>query len=217
MSEKKIVVITGASKGLGRVLVDIFVKSDWHVVGTGRSVRPPDFPTAAQYVQFDASDAHKCDDFWQQIKQTHPEASIVLINNAGGYIGGEVTETDPSEFENQMKANFFPAVYMTRGLTEIVDSARVITVISSTAHAPQKSNAAYGASKAAEKYFLQTFQKEMTSSKFQITNIYPNDIATKGPNALAIDPIELASLIKDTVDTQASYYIRDITLHATGS
>src|SRR5437870_1667330 len=113
MSGVKVAVITGASGGLGLALAKEFAMSDWRVVGTGRSERPTDLPEAAAYKQFDASDAHACESFWQGLHDEYPEAAICLVNNAGSYVAadGGLAEADPADFERQMQSVYFTSVH----------------------------------------------------------------------------------------------------------
>ncbi len=212
MNEKKTVVITGANRGLGLELAKTFADSqDWNVVGTGRSACTWEFPDIAEYYQFDASIAEECSRFWQAMRDARPLKDIVLINNAGGYVQGGWNDIALVDYANQMNMNYFPAVYMTRTLMDAANQARIINVISMAAHGPQKKNAAYGASKAAVKYFFQTVQKERTSG-VKVTNIYPDSIATHGSDDKAMRPRDLALLVKDLAKSDSSYYIRDLTL-----
>jgi NAD(P)-dependent dehydrogenase (short-subunit alcohol dehydrogenase family) len=203
----KSVVITGASHGLGLSIAEAFLKSGWRVIGTGRSSRPEQLDSAIEYQQFDASDADACADFWKKLKLND---QVCLVNNAGGFVGGGLLDTKPEDYEKQMQSNYFSGVYMTRGLAESLDTARI--VISNSALEPNKSTGAYGASKAASRYFFQSLQKEFPSEKYQITNLYPSDIATQGPDPNSIQPEDLAKLIVETAESTASYYPRDITL-----
>ncbi|HET6747253.1 MAG TPA: SDR family NAD(P)-dependent oxidoreductase [Candidatus Saccharimonadales bacterium] len=212
MNITKIVVITGASRGLGLVTANAFASEGWKVVGTGTSPRPSELPEAVEYHQFDASNAVDCQAFWAIVKASAPKASITLINNAGGYISGKFQELEPEVYQKQMNANFFAAVYMTHALTKIVESARIINIISTAAHVSASHSAAYGASKAAEKYFFQTLQKELKSSAFKITNIYPDAIATHGGDSRAMSPEDLAYFVRSAAEFKGTYYIRDITL-----
>lgn len=217
MNSAKIVVITGVSRGLGLSLVHTFLQSaGWKVIGTGRSPRPSELPDSVEYYQFDASNAADCRNFWQAIDGL-ASGPITLINNAGGYIGGKFTELTSEDFEHQMEMNFFSAVHMTRSLADAVDAARIITIISATANQPSAKNTAYGASKAAEKYFFQALQKEMNPSQFKMTNIYPDAIATQGSDVHAIKSDDLALIIRDMAEFKGSYYVRDIVLSTDNS
>ncbi len=214
MSKTKAVIVTGAGQGLGLELVRQFVARGWKVAGTGRAEKPTDFPEDATYHAFDASDAAACVQFVQQIAADQPEADWALVNNAGGYIAGKLQEMTIEQIEKQIHANYLPAVYMTHAFVGAKDQGRIINVISSVAHTPQASNSIYGSTKAAQKYFFQSLQKEYRTSQFRISNIYPNAIATRGVDENAIHPEELAKYICDMTEQANSFYVRDVTLYS---
>lgn len=211
---KRLAVITGATRGLGLAIVKEFLKNDWQVVGTGIGDRPADFPAAAGYALFDASDFEASTAFWQDILASNPGMQVCLVNNAGGYAGGDIASTPPGEYARQLSMNYFPAVFMTKSLVAAVEEARIITIVSAVALSSKAKNTAYGASKAAEKYFLQALQDELDDKKYRLTNIYPNSIATSGPNPKAITPEELAAFVRDQAELDKSYYIRDVVLYS---
>lgn len=212
MSERT-VVITGASGGLGLSLAKEFAGHGWQVVGTGRSTQPDGFPENDTYKQFDASDAEACATFWEQLHDEYPDAEVCLVNNAGGYVSGSLTDMNPEDYEQQMKSSYFSAVYMTHGLTASYANARIINVISSSALAAHKNNSAYGAAKAAEMHFFQSLQQEFKPEQYQITNLYPSDIATHGANPDAISAEDLAAFVREQADSQVTYYLRDVTIY----
>lgn len=209
----KTVVITGASRGFGLVLVQEFLTNGWKVIGTGRSDRPADFSESAAYEQFDASDAGACDGFWKTLQSSDPDAAFCLVNNAGGYVSGSLLEAKPEDYESQMKSCYFSSVYMTRALTSVVSQARIINIISTSALAAHKNNSAYGAAKAAEMHFFQALQQEFAAGQYRITNLYPSSIASHGPDPDAVQPEDLAVFVRTQADLAASYYLRDATMY----
>lgn len=209
----KIAVITGASRGLGLSIAKEFAKNDWQVVGTGRSPQPAELPKDALYYQFDASDAAACESFWQQLTQDYAAAELCLVNNAGAYINGSLTDTKAEDYIAQMQGSYFSAVYMTRSMALNFSKARIFNIISSSALAAQKNSSAYGAAKAATKHFFQSLQKEFAVSQYQITNLYPSDIATQGPNPDAMTPEDLAAFVREQAESERSFYLRDVTIY----
>jgi NAD(P)-dependent dehydrogenase (short-subunit alcohol dehydrogenase family) len=205
----KTVVVTGASHGLGQYIADVFLKAGWHVVGTGRSARPDNLNAEVEYQQFDASNAEACTNFWQRLQT---EGEICLVNNAGSYVSGGLLETQPEDYDKQMQSNYFSGVYMTRGLVEKIANARIFNIISNSALISHKATSAYGAAKAASMHFFQSLQKEFPAEKYQITNLYPSDIASQAPNPDAISPRDLATLIVELAESKTSYYLKDITV-----
>lgn len=208
----KVAVITGASHGLGLVLAKEFAGHGWKAVGTGRSERPANLPESAAYHQFDASDAAACDTFWQSFKDGYADAEVCLVNNAGGYVSGGLTQSKSEDYARMMQSSYFTAVYMTRELALNYPQARIINIISASALKAHKANSAYGAAKAAEMHFFQSLQQEFKPGQYQITNLYPQDIATQGPDPNAIAPEDLAAFVREQAENQRSYYLRDATL-----
>lgn len=213
---QKIVVITGTSRGLGLTLAEEFASNGWLVIGTGRSVQSSNFPTDATYKQFDASDAAACEALWKDVREQYPDATYCLVNNAGGYISGNLTELKPEDYMQQMQSIYFSAAYMTRGLINNVPKGKIINVISSSALGVFPGEIAYGAAKAAEQHFFQVLQSEVTPDKYAITNIYPDNIASHGPDPASIDPTELAQFVRQQAENNSSYYVRDVTIYPIG-
>jgi short-subunit dehydrogenase len=209
--DMKTVVITGASQGLGLTIANVFFKGGWHVMGTGRSARPDALDPKIEYAQFDASDAAASASFWKELRLDDGE--VCLVNNAGGYVSGRLLETQSDDYNKQMLSSYFSSVYMTRGLAENVGVARIINVVSTSALAAHPKNSAYGAAKAATMHFFQSIKQEFPPDKYQITNLYPSDIASHGVNPDAINPNDLAHFIVELAQSQASYYLTDVTMY----
>ncbi|HEY2003812.1 MAG TPA: SDR family oxidoreductase [Candidatus Saccharimonadia bacterium] len=205
----KVAIITGISRGFGLALAQEFVSTGWQVLGTGRSSEPASLPDGVQYHRFDASNATESEKFWVQVKHEHAASHVCLINNAGGYVSGSLTETSPSDYEQQMRSCYFSAVYMTKGLALHFSTGRIINVISSSALHAHKDNSAYGAAKAAEMHFFQSIQKEFAPEQYRITNLYPSDIATHDGNPNAILPDDLAMFVREQAENNSTYYLRD--------
>jgi NAD(P)-dependent dehydrogenase (short-subunit alcohol dehydrogenase family) len=213
MSDTRLVIITGASKGLGLVLTRTFAANGWKAVGTGRSEQPSDWPEGAVYRQFDASNAVECESFWEQVHKEYTDAQVCLVNNAGSYVGGGLLDAKPTDFEQQMQGVYFTSVHMTQAMAKQVATARIINIVSSTALQHDPEVLAYGAAKAAQWHFFKTLQEEFQPDKYRITNLYPSYIATHGPNPDAIDPGDLATFVLQQAELEGTYYLKDVTLY----
>lgn len=213
----KIVIITGVSRGLGLATATEFANNGWKVIGTGRSQRPDSLPQSVDYHQFDASDPEKCEALFKQVAQENPSATFCLVNNAGAYTSGGLLQTEAQEYIKQMQSIYFSSVFMTRALVANVPKAKVINVVSNSALAAHKGNSAYGSAKAAQMHFFQSLQKELKPTTYQITNLYPSDIASHEPNPKVIQPEDLANQIRQYAELDTSYYVRDATIYPSAS
>lgn len=209
----KTVAITGVSRGLGQSIADAFLGSGWRVVGTGRSERPETLNESIEYQQFDASDATACISFWMQLHVADDE--VCLVNNAGSYVAnnGGLAEAKPEDFAGQMQSIYFTSVYMTQALVKVASKAKVFNVVSSSALLHDPGELAYGSAKDAQRHFFQTLQETYKPEQYQITNLYPDYIATHGPNPDAMDAGDLADFIRSLADSDVSYYLRDVTVY----
>jgi NAD(P)-dependent dehydrogenase (short-subunit alcohol dehydrogenase family) len=214
---QKIVIVTGASRGLGLAIVQAFASTGWQAIGTGRSPRPHELPETVEYHQFDASDTEACEKFWNEIGDKYPDAKYCLVNNAGGYVSGRLTDLEPKDYMQQMQSTYFSAVYMTRGMAMVTAKARILNIISSSALDVYMGEAAYGPAKAAERHFFQIMQLEFATSKYRITNLYPTNIASHGTEPSGIAPSELAEFVRMQAESTASYYLRDVTVYPTAN
>lgn len=209
----RVVLVTGASRGLGLVIANQFTQGgDYRVIGVGRSERPSNLAEAVDYRSVDLADSQAVRLFWDEINLSSGD-EMTLINNAGGFQGGKAVESSSEDYELQMKINYFTGVNMTLELVKRFKSARLVNIISAAALKPGIGVSAYSASKAAARQFYQSLQDELDATKYKITNIYPDVIATAGPDYGGIDPGELSRFIYQQVSQPASYYNRDVTLN----
>ncbi len=208
------IIFTYASQGLGLVLANHFAAKNWQVIGTGRGGRPAALAAEADYQQFDASDMGACQQFWQSLVLS---GDVCLVNNAGGYVSGGLRQTTPSDFAAQMQSNYFAAVYMTRAMVDRAPQARIVNIISTSALSAHAKNSAYGAAKAAAMHFFQSLQQEFKPSEYQITNIYPSDIATHGDNPRAMAPADVAVFVDMMLSAPSTLYAADVTLYPRGN
>jgi NAD(P)-dependent dehydrogenase (short-subunit alcohol dehydrogenase family) len=130
----KVVVVTGASQGIGAEVVRAFRKLDYRVVATSRSIRPsedPDILTVAGDIG-DPTTARRV------ISEGVARFGRIdtLVNNAGIYIGKPFTEHTAEDYAAVMNVNMAGFYYVTQlAIAEMErhSSGHVVSVTSSTA------------------------------------------------------------------------------------
>lgn len=185
--EGKVIVISGATDGIGQSLLSIL--SAWNAkvavcgknlekVAEGRSL----FALHSD-VYFEVCDVRSsiaCKQFIQNTVQ-HFGRIDIIINNAGISMRSEVLHTMPSVIEDVMNVNFMGMVYLSsHALPYIIESKGSVVGISSIAgYRATPGRAAYSASKFAMNGFLESLRVEMRPHQVHVLSIAPGFIASR--------------------------------------
>jgi NAD(P)-dependent dehydrogenase (short-subunit alcohol dehydrogenase family) len=111
-TSQKVVVVTGASQGIGANLVKAFRKLDYRVVATARSIKPSEDPNIL-VVAGDIGDSATAR---RVISEGVAKFGRIdtLVNNAGIYIGKPFTENTADDYAAVMNVNVAGFFYITQ-------------------------------------------------------------------------------------------------------
>ncbi|MFM0391906.1 SDR family NAD(P)-dependent oxidoreductase [Paraburkholderia phytofirmans] len=111
-TSKKVVVVTGASQGIGADVVKAFRKLDYRVVATARSIKPSDDPSILAV----AGDIGNPDTARRVISESVAKFGRIdtLVNNAGIYIGKPFTENTSEDYAAVMNVNMAGFYHITQ-------------------------------------------------------------------------------------------------------
>ena len=113
----KTILITGASRGFGKIWAESFLKRGDKVVATARNTESLS-DLVAQYgdailtLQLDVTNKAQCFEVVSKAKE-HFGTLDVLINNAGYGLFGTVEEASEQEARDQFETNVFGTLWMT--------------------------------------------------------------------------------------------------------
>jgi 3-oxoacyl-[acyl-carrier protein] reductase len=206
-------IVTGASRGIGRAIVEAFAESGasiWaHARKDTREFRA-DMEAVAKSngvviepVFFDVTDAPATKAAVKQIAgSTRPVD--VLVNNAGVAHGGLFQMTSISTIREIFEVNFFSVLELTQSVVRLMQKKRNGSIINmaSVAGLDLKSgNIAYGVSKAALIAATKTLAAELGASGIRVNAIAPGltdtsmaDLMEKGARQSMIDRSSLRRL-----------------------
>ena len=111
MSNRRVVLITGASSGVGQATARVLAQKGYTVVGTSRNSAGAKSIPGVEMLSLDV----RADDSVQAcVAAVHQRCGHldVLINNAGCELAGALEELSQPEVANQFETNFFGVVRM---------------------------------------------------------------------------------------------------------
>ena len=198
--KNKVVVITGASSGIGKALASLFFKRGARLVLVARTESKLVEMTSsinnlggdAIYVVADVSNQLDCSNVIMQAVDKFGGIDI-LVNNAGISMRALFIDLNLTDFEKVMSINFYGTIYMTKyALKYILERKGSIAGISSIAgHKGLPARTAYSASKFAMTGFLEALRIEnlkkglhvlIASPGFTASNIRQNALNSSGEN-----------------------------------
>ncbi|PUV26490.1 SDR family oxidoreductase [Sphingobacterium athyrii] len=200
----KVILITGANRGIGRALVKALLDHDVKkVYATCRDLNTlPSFDdNRVIALSLDITDDG-------QIKTIAAVAgdTEILINNAGILNTGNILDGDLLGMDNDMKVNYFGTIKMMRAFASILKKnrpAKIINIVSIAAYSPLPSIAGYAASKAALYSATQSVRIELAKDGIDVHAVNPGAIDTdmnKGSDWDMPDPDSVAIKILKSVD-----------------
>ncbi|NOX63598.1 MAG: SDR family oxidoreductase [Chloroflexi bacterium] len=177
----KVVLITGASTGIGRATAIAFREAGARVALAARSTEALETlarrlggPKAASPLTVDVSDPQQCQ---RMVEQTIAEFGSldVLINNAGMLVSGKFEHLQPGDMERQFAVNYFGVVYCTRAALPHLKQSRgaIVNIASVAGFFGLPTSGAYSASKAALISLGQTLYVELKPYGIGVVTVCP--------------------------------------------
>ena len=177
--DRKIVLITGGSSGIGKSIGNFLHEKGYTVYGTSRNpdnVKDSVFPL----VKLDVRDAESIANAVQEVV-TKSGGIDVLINNAGVGITGPLEEIPAEEIKNNFDTNVFGPIAVMKAVLPYMrkqKSGLIINVTSIAGYMGLPYRSVYSASKGALELITEALRMEVKNFGVHITNVAPGDFAT---------------------------------------
>ena len=219
---KKVIVITGASDGLGKTLTESLSKEN-NVIAlatTEEKLQKVAEDNNCNYKVCDVSDYHQVEKCTNEIIEEFGKIDI-LINNAGLWIQEELEENDEKRIHDVIDVNLLGVIYMTKAVIPIMKKNQdgIIININSQAGINHKAErVVYNASKWGVTGFSKSLQDEVAKYGIRVTDIMPGMLKTDMFNKMNIkknmenglDTKEVARLVKFIIDTPKDVMIPEV-------
>jgi len=188
--DKKTMLLTGASRGIGHATVQYFNAKGWRVISCSRTeftTKCPWGSGAENHVQIDLSDPQKTMAAIDEIKTKLGGRLDALVNNAGispkGPEGERLStiDTDLRAWGHVFHVNFFAPVVLARGLQAELTAAKgavvnVTSIAGSRVH--PFAGAAYATSKAALAALTREMAHDFGPLGVRVNAIAPGEVET---------------------------------------
>ena len=242
-SEKKTLVLTGASRGIGHATVKRFSSAGWRVITCSRHGFPEDCPWEMgpeDHIQVDLADPDSTRNAISEIKERLKDQGgrlNALVNNAAispkGPGGSRYNTINMShkDWQHVFQVNFFAPILLARGLIEELEAAKgavvnVSSIAGSRVH--PFAGAAYATSKAALASLTREMAHDFGPRGIRVNAISPGEIDTSilspGTEKIVEEQIPLGRLGEAQevakaiyfLCTDASSYVNGAELHING-
>jgi NAD(P)-dependent dehydrogenase (short-subunit alcohol dehydrogenase family) len=223
---RRVLLLTGASRGIGHATVKVFSAAGWRVITVSRQPFPEECPWEMgpeDHIQADLSDAADTMRAIEEIRERLiPDEGRLdaLVNNAGispkGPGGARLNTIDTpiDDWKWILQVNFFSSIMLARGLLEELKKTRG-AVVNVTSIAGSKVHPFAGAAYATSKAALMSLTREMAHDfgplGVRVNAISPGEIDTSilspGTEKIVEEQIPMRRLGKPTEVAKAIYFL----------
>lgn len=178
MQKEKRVLVTGASRGIGRAICDRLLHDGYSVVGVART-RPDDLPAGMEFHCVDLANHKAVRGFLQE--QTSGRTYHGLVNNVGIVPLDKLEDVDLDDLRAAVTLNIEVAILFTQALVGNMRKAglgRVVN-ISSRAALGKQSRTVYSITKAGIIGMTRTWALELAPFGITVNAIAPGPIETE--------------------------------------
>lgn len=201
MSNPKIALVTGASRGLGRSMAHHLADAGIGVIGTYvrrkdeadhlvEQLRTAGVPAAA--LQLDVTDSSAFAEFAATLRSALRELGAerldYLVHNAGTGVYAPFAQTSEQQFDDMMQIHLKAPFFLTQQLLPLLaDGGRILNVSSGLARFTGPGYSAYAAAKGAVEVLTRYQAQELGERQIRVNALVPGAIATDFGGGLVRD------------------------------
>ena len=233
--ESKKILITGASRGIGRDIALNSKEKGYKVLGTSTTNEGVSSlkENGIHGLQLDLNDKKSVESFNDLLTQEHPDIAV-LVNNAGITRDNIVLRMTEEEWMDVLNVNLNGAFKVTKTVLKFMLKkrwGRILNITSTSASTGNRGQANYAAAKAGIEAFSKSLAKEVGSRGITVNAIAPGYIQTDMTEVISENvkeeilsqiplsrfgkPEEISQLVDFLISDEASY-ITGQTIHING-
>ncbi len=207
MTDKRVAIVTGGSRGIGAAIAKHIAKQGAHVVVAARSLDKLNAVVeeiksaggSAEALVIDLADAKQTAEAVEKVADAHGRLDI-LVNNAGITKDGLLLRMEDADFDDVINTNLKSAFVATRTAARYLmrskSGGRIINISSVAGVAGNAGQANYSASKAGLIGFSKSVAKELAGKAVTCNVVAPGFIVTDMTDVL---PDAIKTKVKDFI------------------
>lgn len=180
MSDQRVVLITGASSGVGQSTARLLSQRGYQVFGTSRNPAAAEHIPGVEMLPLDVRADDSVRACLDAVTQMAGRLDI-LVNNAGYELAGALEEISVDEAKAQFETNFFGIVRMVRAVLPMMrrqTHGQIITISSLSGISPIPFMGIYSASKFAVEGYTEALRHELRPFGIRVSLIEPGFLHT---------------------------------------
>ncbi len=209
MSDGKIALITGGSRGIGRNTVLCLAKRGVRSIFTYNASRTEsdnvaalaaDTGALAVALQLDISDTASFDGFAGKVRDALTRMDAVrfdyLVNNAGTSSNSSLETITEAEMDGLYNVHFKGPLFLTQVLLPLInDGGRIVNISSGLARFAMPNRIGYGPIKAAVESLSRNMALELAPRRITVNVVAPGPIATDFSGGIVRDNAEVNKMV----------------------
>jgi len=219
----KVILVTGATGGLGRETVKILDEKGYKLAICGRDeqVLSALITELKQddvlYRAFDLTDYKAATAFVNEAVRVFGRLDVVINNVGANTVRGKVTELHIDDFKQMMDINVYSHINLIQAVYPEIKKTKghIVEILSTTCLFENEGIASYSASKCAMESMSKTLLKESLDDDVRVTNVYPGGIDTgfrAKPNATYMTPKSVAIAVVGCIEVPADATVHELIL-----
>lgn len=190
-TDKKLLVVTGGTKGIGRAIIDKFASGQFDIVSCSRNaadlndlkltVERENPGISVRVFKADMSQKNEVKAFAEFVNEDKRPVDV-LVNNSGYFVPGEILTEPEDTLESMINSNLYSAYYLTRIVAPPMKKKKaghIFNICSIASLMAYKNGGSYAISKFALLGFSKCIREELKAHGVRVTSVIPGATLTR--------------------------------------